>query len=279
MSIREVLIQGIKTLRDGAIEGPERDARLLLAGAMALDVSRLTIEAERTVQPEELETYSAMLDRRILREPVARILGQRAFWGRDFMVTSDVLDPRPETETLIAAALENGPVGRVLDMGTGSGIIVLTLLAEWPDARAVASDISENALIVCVKNAGRHAVGPRLSVSVSDWYSEIDGTFDLIVSNPPYIAGHEMDDLSDEVRKFDPFIALSPGGDGLDAYRQIAAGARAHLSVDGRVLVEIGPTQGAAVVALFSAAGFVDCAILPDMDGRARVVAANMPRL
>lgn len=283
MSIKEVLVVGIKSLRDAGIDGAERDARLLLAEAMGLGADRLTIEAEKTVSQAELERFSGMLEQRAGHEPVARILGRRAFWGRDFMVTPDVLDPRPETETLIEAALAGaatGPTpGQILDMGTGSGILALTLLAEWPEARAVATDISEAALIVCVKNAGKHDLGARLSVVVSDWYRQIDGTFDLIVSNPPYIAAAEMGDLAEDVRLFDPFIALSPGGDGLDAYREIAAGAKMHLAPEGRVMVEIGPTQGAAVSALFEAAGLVDIAVLPDLDGRARVVAANMPRL
>jgi len=279
MSIREVLVVGTKTLRDGGIDGATRDARLLLADAMGLGVDRLTIEAEKTVSQMDLETFSAMLDRRVGHEPVARILGRRAFWGRDFMVTPDVLDPRPETETLIAAALEGAPAAQILDMGTGTGILALTLLAEWPQARAVASDVSEEALIVCVKNAGQHGLGAQLSVVVSDWYQQIDGQFDLIVSNPPYIAAAEMGDLAEEVRQFDPFIALSPGGDGLDAYREIAAGAPAHLVPDGRILVEIGPTQGAAVSALFQDAGLSETTVFPDMDGRPRVVAANMPRL
>ncbi|MDQ7071368.1 MAG: peptide chain release factor N(5)-glutamine methyltransferase [Rhodobacterales bacterium] len=278
MSISEVLVVGGKTLRDAGIDGATRDARLLLAQALGIGVDRLTIEAEKTVTQSELETFSAMLDRRVAREPVARILGRRAFWGRDFMVTPDVLDPRPETETLIEAALAGGAVERILDLGTGSGILALTLLAEWPEARAVASDISEDALIVCVKNAGKHGLGPRLSVLVSDWYEQIDGVFDLIVSNPPYIAAAEMGDLSEEVRQFDPFIALSPGGDGLEAYRIIAAGAQNRLAPNGRILVEIGHLQGVAVAGIFANAGLEDITVLPDMDGRDRVVAANMPR-
>jgi release factor glutamine methyltransferase len=278
MSISEVLVVGVKTLREAGIDGATRDARLLLAEVMGLGVDRLTIEAEKTVSQNELEDFSAMLDRRVGREPVARILGRRAFWGRDFIVTPDVLDPRPETETLIEAALAGGPVARILDLGAGSGILALTLLAEWPEAQAVATDISEDALIVCVKNARKHGLGPRLSVLVSDWYEQIEGAFDFIVSNPPYIAAAEMGDLAEEVRQFDPFIALSPGGDGLEAYRVITAGAQSRLVPEGRILVEIGSQQGAAVSDIFAKAGLVDITVLPDMDGRDRVVAANMPR-
>jgi len=203
---------------------------------------------------------------------VSRIIGRRMFWGRNFRITPHVLDPRPETETLVAEALAGPAPARLLDLGTGSGILAITLLAEWAQAEALASDLSPEALIVARSNAEDLGVADRLTLIEADWFSGIDARFELIVSNPPYIAAGEMDGLDPEVREHDPEIALTPGGDGLDAYRAIAAGAGARLAPGGRLLVEIGPTQGAQVTALFRAAGLVDVEVLPDLDGRDRVV-------
>jgi release factor glutamine methyltransferase len=203
-------------------------------------------------------------------------VGARAFWGREFRVTRDVLDPRPETETLVALALAE-PFARVLDLGTGSGCILVTLLAERPGARGVGTDISPEALLIAGENAARHGVEERVVLTPSDWFADIGGRYDLIVSNPPYIAEGEMAGLAPEVRDFEPRGALTDEGDGLGAYRVLAAGAPGHLAPGGRLLVEIGPTQGAAVSRLFAEAGLERVAVHPDLDGRDRVVAARRP--
>jgi release factor glutamine methyltransferase len=203
-------------------------------------------------------------------------VGARAFWGREFRVTRDVLDPRPETETLVALALAE-PFARVLDLGTGSGCILVTLLAERPGAQGVGTDISPQALLIAGENAARHGVEGRVVLTPSDWFADIGGRYDLIVSNPPYIAEGEMAGLAPEVRDFEPRGALTDEGDGLGAYRVLAAGAPGHLAPGGRLLVEIGPTQGAAVSRLFAEAGLERVAVHPDLDGRDRVVAARRP--
>jgi len=230
--------------------------------------------ADREVSDKEMARYEALLHRRLDHEPVSRIIGRRLFWGRDFRITPHVLDPRPETETLVAEALAGPAPARLLDLGTGSGILAVTLLAEWAQSEALASDLSPEALIVARANAEDIGVADRLTLIEADWFSGIDAGFDLIVSNPPYIAASEMAGLDPEVREHDPEIALTPGGDGLDAYRAIAAGARARLAPGGRLLVEIGPTQGAQVAALLVAAGLSEVSVLPDLDGRDRVVRA-----
>ena len=179
--------------------------------------------------------------------------------------------PRPERN-------KQGPAPeRLLDLGTGSGILAVTLLAEWPAAEAVATDISPEALAVAGANAEAHAVSDRLTLAEADWLEGTEGSFDLIVSNPPYVAAEEMPGLAPEVRDHDPEIALTPGGDGLDAYRNLVPAAFAHLADNGRLMVEIGATQGPAVVALFEAAGYRDVTVLPDLDGRARVVSGWRP--
>jgi release factor glutamine methyltransferase len=195
-------------------------------------------------------------------------------------VTPDVLDPRPETETLIAAALDV-PFADVLDLGTGSGAIVLTLLAERNDARARAVDLSPAALDVAQRNAQALGVDGRVAFVQSDWFAQVTGQYDLIVSNPPYIATSEVADLSPDVRDWEPRMALVPANDdgtGLAAYRLICAQAPRFLRAGGALMVEIGPTQGPDVAALFTAAGLQDVAILTDLDGRARVVRGFMQK-
>jgi release factor glutamine methyltransferase len=202
---------------------------------------------------------------------VAQITGQRAFWGRQFRVTAEVLDPRPETECLIEAALALR-WSRVLDLGTGSGCILLTLLAERKSATGLGTDISAAALAVARGNAAGLGLASRAEFRLADWWQGVEGRFDLIVANPPYIAAAEMADLAPEVRLWEPAGALSPGGDGLAAYRALAAGALEHLGPGGHMLLEIGPSQGRAVPALLAQSGLDGAEVLPDLDGRDRVV-------
>jgi release factor glutamine methyltransferase len=231
--------------------------------------------------PGESEStrFEDAITAREARTPVSHITGEREFWGRSFHVTCAVLDPRPETETLIAHVLEGPPARRILDLGTGSGCILLTLLAEWPQATGLGIDISAAALEVAAGNARRLGVEERAQLAVGDWCAGLVETFDLIVSNPPYIAASEMPGLSPEVRLHEPLNALTPdpdpGGDGLEAYRRIAACAASHLGPEGRLLLEIGPTQGAAVQQILADAGLPDAAILPDLDRRDRVISAR----
>jgi len=271
------LREATRRLDEAGIEGAAGDARALLAEAMGVARDRLTLHLGEEMSAAAAARFAAMLARRVAREPVARILGRRLFWGREFIVTPEVLDPRPETECLVAAALEGPAPARLIDLGTGTGCIAVTLLAEWRGVRGVASDLSRGALAVARRNADRHGVAARLDLVESDWFAAIEGRFDLIVSNPPYIALAEMAALAREVRGHDPRSALGDGGDGLLAYRALARGARRHLVPGGRVLVEIGWRQGAAVAAIFAAAGLAGIRVLPDLDGRDRVVGAHLP--
>lgn len=274
MTLQDALRAAVVRLRGAGIEDPARDARVLLAYATGVPVSRLSLHLGDGLAPEASARFEAAVAAREARRPVSQIVGQRTFWGRDFVVTPDVLDPRPETECLVAEALAE-PFQRVLDLGTGSGAILLSLLADRPQARGLGVDLSPAALDVARGNAA--ALGVEVEFALSDWFAAVEGRFDLIVSNPPYIAESEMATLSPEVLH-EPHMALTPGGDGLDAYRAIAARAPAHLEPGGRLLVEIGPTQAAAVSALFAQAGLQDLRILPDLDGRDRIVAARAPR-
>ena len=276
MKAQDALRRAVSLLRDAGIEDGSRDARVLLAHALGIGHDRLTLKLQDEMTGPQAALYDAALVARIARQPVAQITGRRLFWGLSFRVTRDVLDPRPETETLVVEALKV-PFLKVLDLGTGTGCILLSCLKGMPLARGLGTDISDAALQVAVGNTRDLGLEARTRFRKSDWFGQVTGAFDLIVSNPPYIAAEEMPALAPEVRDWEPHLALTPGGDGLDAYRTIARGAGARLLPGGRLLVEIGPTQGQAVAALFGAEGFAAIRILPDMDGRDRVVAAVKP--
>lgn len=227
--------------------------------------------------PEQALTFEAMVSRRAAGEPVAYIVGSREFYGHEFRVTPDVLIPRPETELLVERALTYAagrPGPRVLDLGTGSGCIAVTLALELAGAHVVAVDRSPPALAVAQANAAR--LGAAVECRVSDWYGALapDERYDVIVANPPYIAGADRHLDAGDLR-FEPRGALTPGGDGLAALRAIIAGAPAHLVADGWLAVEHGYDQAAACRALFAAAGYLDIASWRDLAGIERVTSGR----
>lgn len=263
-------------LRAAGVPDPARDARLLLAHAASVDAARVTLIAPEEIAPEISERYEHLIALRAVRVPVSHLVGERAFYGRGFKISREVLDPRPETESLIEAALA-APFERVLDLGTGSGCILVTLLAERTQATGLGVDLSEGACLQASANAVLHGVADRLDIRQSDWFEAVDGRFDLIVSNPPYLAQEEMNDIAPELALHEPAMALTDGADGLSVYRLIAQNAQGYLSAQGRVLAEMGWQQGSAVRAIFEEAGWANVAILPDMDGRDRVLCAQNP--
>ena len=272
----QAMVAATHRLRAAGVEDPARDARVLLAHAARIEASRVTLIAPEELAPEIAERYDQLIALRAVRVPVSHLIGEREFYGRRFKVGPEVLDPRPETETLIEAALAV-PFERVLDLGLGSGCILVTLLAERVTSTGLGVDLSEAACLQASANAVLHRVTERADIRQSDWFSAVTGQFDLIVSNPPYISLEEMEGLSREVREHEPSLALTDGADGLDCYRRIAPQVMQHLVPGGYVMVEIGPTQGAAVVALFAENGLTGCRIVPDLDGRDRVVVAQRP--
>ncbi len=269
-SVRNAIADVTKHLRDAGITDPARDARLLIAKAISVDPSRLTLHLNDSVSLDHQDAFEPLFERRLHREPMSHILGRRWFWGHEFKVTSHVLDPRPETETLVEAALGE-KFSEVLDIGTGTGCILLTLLRERKGTTGIGIDVSPQAIKIAEENAELVGVANRCGFLVSDWWRYVSGKFDLIVSNPPYIAALEMAALGPELA-YEPRIALTDEADGLSAYRAITAGAGNHLTSGGRLMVEIGWTQGAAVSDMFRAAGFDGVEIRPDLDGRDRVV-------
>lgn len=276
LSVQQALSTAARRLAAGGVAEAPRDARALVAGAMGIAPDRVMLERDAEMPAAAAARLEEYITDRLRFRPVAQILGRRMFWGRWFKVTSDVLDPRPETEVLVAAALEGPAPRRILDLGTGSGAILLTLLAEWPQATGIGTDYSTAALAVAGENARALGLSQRVEFVAADWWRGVDlarfGRFDLVVSNPPYISHSELVGLAPDVREWEPEAALSPGPTGLESYREIAAGLAPALTAQGRAYLEIGPTQGPAVAEIFRAAGFDRVAVLPDLDGRNRVV-------
>jgi release factor glutamine methyltransferase len=261
------------TQRLRGLETAKLDARLLLQQATGLAHGELIAEPRHVLEDAALQRLDDMLARRLQGEPVSRILGQREFYGRLFHVTSAVLDPRPDTECLMDATLALLPDGgprHILDLGTGSGIIAITVLAERAHATGIAVDLSTDALDIVGQNARHLGVEGRLSFQHGSWFEGVTGRFDAILSNPPYIESAIIESLDREVRNFDPHIALDGGTDGLACYRAIAAGAAAHLNPKGFVAVEIGADQHADVASIFAANGFALSSQHRDLGGHIR---------
>ena len=276
MILRALIARGTSALYQGGILNAARDARLLAAHVCDIDASRVTLREMDEVSEAAIARFDEAITQRLNHRPVSRIIGARQFWGRNFQITDDVLDPRGDTETLIAEALKI-PAKRILDLGTGSGILGITLAAEQVNALVVVTDISKAALAVAKTNAKRHHVEHRIEFIESDWFDSLHGKFDLIISNPPYIGENELEGLEPDVIDYDPMIALTPGGDGLAPYRIITGQAQNYLNKNGRVIVEIGHLQGNDVKNLFLNAGFTDVQILQDLDGKDRAIVAKHP--
>ena len=257
------------------IDDPAIDARLLLCAAAGFDHAGLIRDPDLPIE-EAAGPVGELARRRLAREPVSRILGSRSFWSFDLLVTPGVLDPRPDTETVIDAALEQF-VSRqtealsILDLGTGSGALLCALLDVFPRARGLGLDLSPEACGVARENLARCALAPRATIRQGGW-DAAPGSYDLIVSNPPYIPSADIADLAPEVRLFDPRLALDGGIDGLDAYRQIVALLPGLLAEGGLAILEVGLGQAGDVAALLTAAGLEEITIKADLAGVGRAV-------
>jgi len=279
-----------ETLRQAGIESPDVDARLLIGHALGLDRTALMTNGDRALREDDIAAIDALAARRLQHEPVARILGRKEFWSLSLDVSSAVLVPRPDTETVVEAALDFVVRGgkdlkslrmerlRILDIGTGSGALLLALLTELTNATGIATDISPAAIKVARANAERLGLAKRCGFIVCNIADGVTGPFDLIVSNPPYIAHAEIATLEPEVRDYDPALALDGGKDGLDAYRAIATQAPPLLAPGGRLIVELGAGQERAVSALFTKSGLTVKAARLDLAGIPRALSASMPQ-
>jgi release factor glutamine methyltransferase len=264
---------------EAGLDDPALEARILISGLLGLSSTELVTRAGEPVDDEQTDRVQAAAARRLLHEPVHRILGEREFYGLPLALSPETLEPRPDTEILVDSVLvharrlasANGHI-HILDIGTGTGAICLALLSECPEAAGTGSDISRQALETAKKNAGRNGLASRFQTVHSDWFESISGRYHVIVSNPPYIPSGVIETLEPEVRMFDPAAALDGGPDGLDAYRAIALNSGRFLHDEGVLGVEIGHDQRVAVTAIFEAQGFVLVEAARDYGHRDRVL-------
>lgn len=264
-------------LVDAGIGSAFTDARLLLQAAAGLDRAALLRDPNVQLSPDQAARYTGFIARRRAGEPVARIAGSRGFWSLDLAVTPDVLDPRPDTETLVEAALVAlaGRLGeplRVLDLGTGSGALLCALLAELPAATGIGVDLSPAAADVARRNLEACGLADRATIVQGRWFEPVDGVFDIIVSNPPYIPSGDIAGLDRDVRDFDPHLALDGGDDGLDAYRALAPGLASRLAPGGIGVLEFGIGQEAAVAAIMVGTGLAIRHVRGDLGGHPRAI-------
>ena len=279
-SARRTLAAQLKSAGD---DEAELDARILLGAALNLDLTGIIAQASRKLTPAEAALLAQYARRRIAGEPVARILGQKEFWGLPLQLSPATLVPRPDTETVVELALQLLRAGgeldrslRIADLGTGSGAILLALLSELPAAKGFGTDISEEALQTAAANAARAGLSDRATFIACDYASGLAGQFDLIVSNPPYIRTADIDDLAAEVRNHDPVAALDGGADGLDAYRTLIPQAAGLLAPGGSLVVEAGQGQSGPIEAFMTNVGLTPAtAPKADLAGIPRAVAGH----
>jgi release factor glutamine methyltransferase len=278
-TIGSTLGQVAAALAAAGFDEARRRARRLLAAALGLSAAEVFARLDRMVTEQEGDRITELLRRAVAHEPLSRILGVREFWGLEFALSPDTLDPRPETETVVEAVVarlaERDRPYRLLDLGTGSGCLLLALLSEFREASGIGVDRAFGAVAAARRNAERLGLGARARFAVGDWSSALAGGFDAIVANPPYVESAEMMRLPREVRDYDPALALDGGPDGLDAYRAIAADVPRVLAPGGLFACEIGVGQNETVAGIIEASGLVIAAIVPDLAGIARCVVAR----
>lgn len=284
-TLAQVVAAAGERLAAAGVEDPRRDARLLVCRLLGGGPELLLGWPERVLSAEETARIEAAVARRAAREPVSRILGEREFWSLPFALNGATLDPRPDSETLVAAVLQRvrarDTALRLLDLGTGSGCLLLALLSELPRAKGLGIDVSRAALSVARDNAGRLGLSARARFSRHSWDDGLDlegGPWNVIVSNPPYIASTEIAGLAPEVSGYDPPAALDGGPDGLSAYRTLIPAAAAVLLPDGLLALEVGHGQAGAVEELCIAARLRPLVCVTDLGGVARCILAVKPR-
>lgn len=278
MNYTEAFLMGMQKLKEAEIGEAQLDARLLLEEVCGTDHNTLLCHGDREVSEAEEEQYRKALEQRAVHVPLQHLLGYQNFMGLRFQVNEHVLIPRQDTEILVEEAMRYLHDGmRILDLCTGSGCILLSLLYYSNDCEGVGVDISQEALQVAAQNA--ELLGIKADFLKSDLYEKVTGKFDLLVSNPPYIERKVIPTLMEEVREYDPYIALDGGEDGLDFYRRIIGGAQDYLKRGGQILMEIGSGQAKAVSELLREAGFKEIDVCRDFAGLDRVVSGRLPIL
>jgi release factor glutamine methyltransferase len=271
VTIGEALARAAKRLGEAGIERPQAEARILLEAATGRGRGQIIAFPEYTLSPAQSDQFDTFVARRCAREPVSRILGRREFWSLSFAVSPATLDPRPDSETLVAAVLERIPdhdaAITLLDLGTGTGCLLLALLSELPQASGIGTDISPAACDIAATNAEALGLDARTEFRLGDWARDISAQFDVVVSNPPYIESSAIDGLAPEVSQYDPRGALDGGMDGLSAYRALIPQAAKRLKAGGLLALEIGAGQGEAIRNLAADSGLNDVGSARDLAG------------
>ncbi len=291
--LKDIVQIAQQRLKEAGVDDPQFDTRLLAAHALSCNRMQIMMQAERIMTAEEIAAVYRLIDRRAAREPVARIIGEREFWGLPIALNEATLEPRPDSETLVEAALTKmegltssaklsaeamaktkSLALNILDLGSGSGCLLLALLSKWPNATGLGIDISPRAVEQARINAERLGLADRAAFRVNYWLEGLGETFDVIISNPPYVASGDIPNLMPEVRNFDPHEALDGGADGLDVYRFLIPQLPLFLNPNGFAIFEVGQGQAEAVCGLFRGAGFANVATHTDLGGVMRCVAA-----
>jgi release factor glutamine methyltransferase len=279
LTINALINDAVKRLAAAGVYNPQLDARLLVCHALKIDRVQLLTMNERILSGDERAACETLVARREKREPVGRILGQREFWGLSFALNEATLEPRPDSECLVETVLARLPDApeRLLDLGTGTGCLLLALLYERPLATGIGVDLSPRAVEQATANASALKLSDRARFSVSNWLDNVEGKFDVILSNPPYIPAGDIPDLMPEVREHDPFRALDGGADGRDPYRALIPLLPAYLHANGLAAFEVGAGQAPDIAALFAAHDYRTIETHTDLGGVARVVTARSP--
>lgn len=277
LTIGAVIAAAAERLKQADVaETPRLDAILLLSHVSGISTDRIRLAPEASITQNVASAFEVLLKRRLAHEPVSKIVGLREFWSLEFRTSRDVLDPRPDSETLVAGVLAAIPDKsaqlRLVDFGTGSGCLLLSLLHELPNASGLGIDISPAALSIAQENAQRLGLAARVNFRHGSWGAGLDGPFDILISNPPYIESRIVPTLEPEVAQYDPLLALDGGVDGLAAYRALIPDMARLAASDAFAALEVGMGQDVAVGRLLGAAGFGPTAVLPDLGGIGRVV-------
>ena len=271
VTLKEVFKNYVKQLQNNLIENPEREVTLLLSFGLNIAAHNLHFQSNRAISNSDLVRINQLIGRREKKEPIAKIIGKKNFWNSSFLVSKAVLDPRPETELLVETVLNYSGIKRkILDLGTGSGCIAISLALEINDAKVVGVDISEVALRMARKNS--QLTGANVCFLLSNWFQNVSETFDIIVSNPPYVSEKAFKELPEDVKNYDPRIALIGGVDGLENYRRIACSFSSYLNKGGVGFFEIGCGQKKGVIDIFKLAGLSVFDIKQDLNGLDRVI-------